>query len=168
LPHRLEIVDTKCGITWVNDSQATIPDAAIRALEAFARPVTLIAGGRAKIEEDSFNALGAAVASRAHRFLTIGEAGEMLASVARRAGADPAKIIVAKTLTNAVEQAKTLTPPGGTVVLSPACASFDQFTSYEARGEAFRDAVAALLEQVPPDTDEAVSALSEDGTAAWE
>lgn len=144
LPHRLEIVARKSGITWVNDSQATIPDAAIRALEAFPAPVTLIAGGRAKIEEESFTALGAAVANRAHCFLTIGEAGEMLASVAKRAGAEPSKIIVAQTLTNAVEQAKTLTPSGGTVVLSPACASFDQFTSFEARGEAFRAAVGAL------------------------
>lgn len=144
LPHRLEIVARKGGITWVNDSQATIPDAAIRALEAFPAPVTLIAGGRAKIEEESFSDLGAAVARRAHCFLTIGEAGEMLAGVAKRAGAEPSKIIVAETLTNAVEQAKTLTPSGGTVVLSPACASFDQFTSFEARGEAFRAAVAAL------------------------
>jgi len=144
LPHRLEVVARKGGITWINDSQATIPDAAIRALEAFPGPVTLIAGGRAKIEEASFNGLGAAIAARAHCFLTIGEAGEMLAGVARRAGADNEKIIVAETLTNAVEQAKTLTPTGGTVVLSPACASFDQFANYEARGQAFRDAVAAL------------------------
>jgi len=145
LPHRLEIVGIVDGITWVNDSQATIPDAVMRALEAFAPPVTLIAGGRAKLEnEDAFDALGQAIARNAHLLLTIGEAAPALARAARRAGFEAEKIIDAQTLTKAVISAKMHTPAGGTVVLSPACASFDQFKSFEERGESFRAAVAAL------------------------
>ncbi|HVF11004.1 MAG TPA: UDP-N-acetylmuramoyl-L-alanine--D-glutamate ligase [Abditibacteriaceae bacterium] len=145
LPHRLEIVGSVAGITWVNDSQATIPDAAVRALEAFAPPVTLIAGGRAKLEnEDAFDELGQAIARHAQLLLTIGEAAPMIARAARRAGFESAKIMQSHTLTQAVIDAKMHTPDGGTVILSPACASFDQFKSFEARGELFRAAVAAL------------------------
>jgi UDP-N-acetylmuramoylalanine--D-glutamate ligase len=144
LPHRLEIVARKHGITWVNDSQATIPEAAVRALEAFAPPVTLIAGGKAKLGAASYEVLGAAIARRAHCLLTIGEAAAMVAQAARNAGFSNQKIIHAETLTTAVETAKILTPDGGIVLLSPACASFDQFSSFEARGAAFREAVAAL------------------------
>jgi UDP-N-acetylmuramoylalanine--D-glutamate ligase len=145
LPHRLEIVGSVDGITWVNDSQATIPDATVRALQAFAPPVTLIAGGRAKLENnDAFDELGQAIANHAHHLLTIGEAAPAIAQAARRAGFDAGKIIDAQTLTEAVIKAKMHTPAGGTVVLSPACASFDQFKSFEARGESFRAAVAAL------------------------
>ena len=145
LPHRLEIVDCVDGITWVNDSQATIPDAAVRALEAFSPPLTLIAGGRAKLEnEDAFDELGQAIARHAHLLLTIGEAAPVIARAACRAGFEPAKVIDAQTLTKAVIEAKMHTPVGGTVVLSPACASFDQFKSFEERGESFRTAVDAL------------------------
>jgi UDP-N-acetylmuramoylalanine--D-glutamate ligase len=68
----------------------------------------------------------------------------MVAEAAERAGFDRTNIVMAGNLTNAVKTAKMLLPPGGTVLLSPACASFDQFSSFEARGSAFRDAVAAL------------------------
>lgn len=146
LPHRLEIVARKGGVNWINDSQATIPDAAIAALKAFEPPLTLIAGGRAKIEKAAFAPLGEAIAARAQLFITIGEAGEMLAEVAREAGFNEANIVNAISLTNAVRTAKMRTPSGGSVLLSPACASFDQFESYEHRGQAFRDAVAALEE----------------------
>jgi UDP-N-acetylmuramoylalanine--D-glutamate ligase len=144
LPHRLEIVARKDGITWVNDSQATIPDAAVAALHAFEPPIALIAGGKAKLGAAAYEKLGAAIAARAAILLTIGEAGEMIAEAAEAAGFDRAKIAVTGNLTNAVKTAKMLLPSGGTVLLSPACASFDQFSSFEARGSAFRDAVAAL------------------------
>lgn len=144
LPHRLEIVARKDGITWVNDSQATIPDAAVAALQSFPAPRVLIAGGRAKLGEAAYQKLGEAIASDAFVLLVIGEASEMIAAVAERAGFDSAKIVMANNLTKAVETAKMLLPSGGSVLLSPACASFDQFTSFEARGQAFRDAVAEL------------------------
>jgi UDP-N-acetylmuramoylalanine--D-glutamate ligase len=144
LPHRLEIVARKDGITWVNDSQATIPEAAVAALAAFEPPLALIAGGKAKLGAAAYEKLGAAIVARAAMLLTIGEAGEMVAEAAERAGFDRTNIVMAGNLTNAVKTAKMLLPPGGTVLLSPACASFDQFSSFEARGSAFRDAVAAL------------------------
>lgn len=148
LPHRLEIVGEVCGITYVNDSQATIPEAAMRALLAFPAPVTLIAGGRAKLEnDDAFNDLGRAIAASAHCLVTIGEAAQRIEDAARRAGFAEEKIVRAEVLTRAVELAATATAQGGTVVLSPACASFDQFSSYEARGEAFRRAVDVLIKR---------------------
>ena len=147
LPHRLELVSSYGDVQWINDSQATIPDAAIAALKAFAPPLTLIAGGRAKIEKAAFAPLGAAIAEYAQLFITIGEAGEMLDEVAREAGFNDANIVNAISLTNAVRTAKMRTPAGGSVLLSPACASFDQFDSYEHRGQSFREAVAALEEE---------------------
>lgn len=147
LPHRLEIVAQKNGITYVNDSQATIPDAAVAALHAFPQPIALIAGGKAKLDEAAYQKLGVAIAVRAEVLLTLGEASEMIASVAERAGMKKEKIIRAGDLTNAVNTAKMLALSGGTVLLSPACASFDQFGSFEERGQAFRDAVAAISEE---------------------
>ncbi|MDQ3815150.1 MAG: UDP-N-acetylmuramoyl-L-alanine--D-glutamate ligase [Armatimonadota bacterium] len=145
LPHRLEIVGEVGDVTYVNDSQATIPDATIRAVSAFPTPITLIAGGRAKLDApEAYDALGRAIAERVDRLITIGEAAAMIAGAARRAGFASEKIIDAQTLTNGVAQAKLYTLPGGTVILSPACASFDQFSSFEARGDAFRAAVAQL------------------------
>jgi UDP-N-acetylmuramoylalanine--D-glutamate ligase len=147
LPHRLENVGIVNGVTCINDSQATIPEAAIRAMHAFEQPVTLIAGGRAKLENaDAFDELGRAIAARAHLLVTIGEAAVRIEDAARRAGCAPEKIISAGDLTTAVGAATMGTPSGGTVVLSPSCASFDQFSSFEARGEAFRRAVADLIQ----------------------
>lgn len=145
LPHRLEIVGQVGGVTWVNDSQATIPDAAVRALASFPSPVTLITGGRTKLNHPgAFDLLGRAIAERAHRLITIGEAAPVITAAARRAGFPGARVLDAGTLDKAVQLAAADTPSGGTVILSPACASFDQFTSFEARGEAFRSAVQAL------------------------
>jgi UDP-N-acetylmuramoylalanine--D-glutamate ligase len=161
LPHRLEIVARKDGITWVNDSQATIPDAAIAALNAFEPPITLIAGGKAKLGKAAYKKLGEAITNRAHSLITIGEAGEMLGEVAEEAGFNKAKIVNAISLTNAVQSAKILTPVGGSVLLSPACASFDQFDSYEHRGQAFRDAVTSLEIETPTPNSTAASVPQE-------
>jgi UDP-N-acetylmuramoylalanine--D-glutamate ligase len=145
LPHRLEIVAEKHGVTWVNDSQATIPDATIAAVQAFASPLTLIAGGRNKLDDpNGYNPLGEAIAQCVQTLITIGETAEIISRKAQEAGMPAERIIVARTLNRAVEQAQALTAPGGTVVLSPACASFDQFSSFEERGQKFREAVAAL------------------------
>jgi UDP-N-acetylmuramoylalanine--D-glutamate ligase len=145
LPHRLEVVAHKNGLTWVNDSQATIPDAALAALRAFDAPVTLIVGGRNKLDEpDAFDALLKEAASRAHALVTIGESGTALAQQALQAGMDASQVTEAKLLSRAVKVAMQVTPPKGTVVLSPACASFDQFKSFEDRGEQFRQLVRAL------------------------
>lgn len=147
LPHRLETVAEKENITWINDSQATIPAATIAALQAFSPDVTLIAGGKAKLGKSAYKELGEAIAQNAAALLTIGADGEMLAEVAQEAGFPAEKIVHAENLSAAVEAAKSLTSPGGKVLLSPACASFDQFADYEQRGAAFREAVLSSLSQ---------------------
>jgi UDP-N-acetylmuramoylalanine--D-glutamate ligase len=145
LPHRLEPVGQVNGVAFINDSQATIPDAAIRALESFEPPVTLIAGGFNKLDDpNAYDALGCRIAERAHLLVTIGQAAPILEEAARRGGMPGEKIVSAVHLNKAVEAAIMGTPPGGTVVMSPACASFDQFKNYEERGMKFREAVAGL------------------------
>ena len=153
LPHRLEVVARKRGIRWVNDSQATIPDAAMAAIRAFPAPLVLIAGGHNKLDDPSaFRALGQALAQGGAGLVTIGRAGPEIASAAREAGVDKEKIVEAEELKAAVrvaaELAKTMSEPGAeaTVVMSPACASFDQFNSFEERGEKFRAFVQTLEE----------------------
>jgi UDP-N-acetylmuramoylalanine--D-glutamate ligase len=138
LPHRLEVVASN-GVTWINDSQATIPDASTAALRAFPAPRLLIAGGRAKLEMDAYKKWAKEVASGAEYLLTIGEAQEMFGDLAREAGMPSEKIIAAGDLKTAVEIAAKFAPPGSTVIFSPACASFDQFKSYEDRGDQFRE-----------------------------
>jgi len=153
LPHRLELVAVEDDeVSWVNDSQSTIPDAAIAALNAFPAPVTLIAGGRSKLEnEDAYDSLARAVASKEARLVLIGEAAGRLAEAARKIGVPESKIFLAETLPQAVQIAKMEASPGETVVLSPACASFDQFSSYEERGAVFRFAVHAAYHRPGPE-----------------
>ena len=144
LPHRLEIVARKDGVTYVNDSQSTIPDASIAALKSFAAPVTLLVGGRAKIEADSYRALMDAVRESDAKIGLFGEAAKMLEEVALAQGVKELKINRVNTLAEALQSAKIEASPGETIVLSPACASFDQFKSYEDRGQTFRSLVDAL------------------------
>ncbi len=141
LPHRLEIVAQKDGIAFVNDSQSTIPDAAIAALRSFPYPVTLLVGGRAKIEAAGYEALMSAIRDEKARLVLFGEAKEMLYEVALSMGVEKSQINRENTLAEALKVAKMNALPGETVILSPACASFDQFTSYEHRGETFRQLV---------------------------
>jgi len=143
LPHRLEVVASN-GITWVNDSQATIPDASAAALKAFAPPILLIAGGRVKLEAQAYARWAADVAGRAAYLLTIGEAQTMMGDLARQAGMPAEKIIASGDLQSAVRDAARLAPAGATVILSPACSSFDQFASYEERGARFREMAQAI------------------------
>ncbi len=144
LPHRLEVVARKDGITYVNDSQSTIPDASIAALKSFPAPVTLLLGGKAKIEADSYRALMDAVRESGAKIGLFGEAAAMLEEVARAQNVRDLQINRANTLAEALESAKIEASPGETIVLSPACASFDQFKSYEDRGQTFRALVDAL------------------------
>ena len=144
LPHRLEIVARKDCITWVNDSQSTIPDASIAALRSFPSPVTLLVGGRAKIEASAYQGLMRAVRDANAKLALFGEAAEMLFEVAVTQGVEKSQIVREKTLAEALRVAKIRASNDETVILSPACASFDQFTSYEHRGETFRQLVREL------------------------
>jgi UDP-N-acetylmuramoylalanine--D-glutamate ligase len=136
LPHRMEQVGELGGVTFVNDSKATNADAAAPALAAF-RAVRWILGGRAKTAE-----LDACMPHLGHvrSAYTIGEAGPMLAELLRP------KLLVteAGTLDRAVAAAAADAQAGDTVLLSPACASFDQFRDFEDRGDQFRALVKGL------------------------
>lgn len=135
VPHRLETIGAWGGARWINDSQATIPAAAIAALEAFApRPVVLIAGGSDKGLD--YAAFGDAIAERCRAAILIGETA---AELSRLIG-DRVAVERAATLDDAVARAGALACPGDVVLLSPAAASFDMFTDYAERGEVFRAA----------------------------
>ncbi len=134
-PHRLEVVASAGGVEWVNDSKATNPDATIKALTAFAGGVHLILGG--SLKGGSFAPLAAAVAAGpvACSYL-IGAAADALADALAAAGAPFRRC---ETLERAAAAAAAAAAPGDTVLLSPACASFDQFRDYEHRGDRFRE-----------------------------
>jgi UDP-N-acetylmuramoylalanine--D-glutamate ligase len=140
--HRLERVAEIAGVTYINDSQGTQPDAVIAAVRAFERPLVLIAGGRSK--GVPVDALAAAAAERVTAAVLIGETADELAAALAAAGM--ARIERATTMTAAVRLATGIAReyPAATVLLSPAAASFDMFRDYEARGAAFKSAVAAI------------------------
>jgi UDP-N-acetylmuramoylalanine--D-glutamate ligase len=141
LPHRLELVREHGGVEWVNDSKATNVDSTLVGLSAFGagRPsVFLILGGRGK--GAPYAPLRPLFPGRVKALLTIGEDAE---AVERELG-DLAPTERAGTLASAVVRAAAAAAPGDVVLLSPACASYDQFRNYEERGEAFRRLVAEL------------------------
>ena len=131
LPHRMERVREIEGVLFVNDSKATNAEAAAPALAAYPR-IRWIVGGQAKTKElgDTERHLDHVV-----RAYTIGEAGPMFARLLQERGV---AVTQAETLENAVKRAAEDSQAGETVLLSPACASFDQFRDFEARGDAFR------------------------------
>jgi UDP-N-acetylmuramoylalanine--D-glutamate ligase len=136
LPHRMERVATKNGVLFVNDSKATNADSTAPALSAYPR-IRWILGGVAKTRDLDACRPGFGHVVKAY---TIGDAGEMFATLLE--GEMP--VARSGTLDAAVRAAAAEAQAGEVVLLSPACASFDQFKDYEARGQAFRDAVEAL------------------------
>ncbi len=136
LPHRMERVAEKHGVLWVNDSKATNPDSTAPALAAF--PNThWIAGGRAKGAD--LDAVKPFLSGVRAAYL-IGEAAPVFEPIL----APLLPVTMSGTLEQAVADCAAAALPGDTVLLSPACASFDQFSDFEARGDAFRRAVEAL------------------------
>jgi len=133
--HRLEIAAVAAGVTYVNDSQATTPDAAMVALEAFPEHVVLIAGGRPKVHD--FTALARTIAKRGADLVVMGEAAEEIAAAAR--AADVGVVEQAADLGEAVARARGRARPGDVVLLSPACASFDMFRNMAERGRTFKE-----------------------------
>jgi UDP-N-acetylmuramoylalanine--D-glutamate ligase len=136
VPHRLELVAERGGVTYVNDSKATNVAAALRALAAYEdAPVRLILGGSRKGED--FAPLAAALGPNISAVYVIGETADELA----RAIPDTVR---AEDLATAVERAASAAQPGEVVLLTPACASYDQFRDFEERGEEFKRLVANL------------------------
>ncbi len=138
----LEHVATVRGVAFFNDTKATNVDAAKKSLEAFSGPVLPILGGRFK--GGSFASLVPALQGRAKAVLAIGEARPLI--VEALGGHLP--VIACDSLADAVEQGFRAAAPGDTVLLAPACASFDMFRDYAERGRAFKDAVRALAARV--------------------
>jgi UDP-N-acetylmuramoylalanine--D-glutamate ligase len=136
LAHRQELVAIIDGVRYINDSKATNADAAAKALACY-DDICWIAGGVAK--EGGIASLAAYFPRIRHAFL-IGEAAAAFA--ATLSGQVP--FTHSGDLATALGQARAAAKPGGAVLLSPACASFDQFTDFEARGDAFRELVKAL------------------------
>jgi UDP-N-acetylmuramoylalanine--D-glutamate ligase len=136
LPHRMERIRDKDGVLFVNDSKATNPTATAPALAAFPK-IRWILGGQAKSDnlDECAPHFGHVV-----KAYTIGEAGEMFASLL----SPHMEVSECVTLEEAVRMAASEAEEGDTVLLSPACASFDQFQDFEARGDAFRALVGEL------------------------
>jgi UDP-N-acetylmuramoylalanine--D-glutamate ligase len=138
--HRLELVVERGGVRWINDSKATNTAAARRALTAYDAPLHLIVGGSLKGE--SFEAFADDVArANVSTAYLVGEAAEPLSVALGDAGVP---FLLAMTLDRAVAEAAAAARPGEVVLLSPACASYDQFRDFEHRGEEFRRLVQNL------------------------
>ena len=137
LPHRLEPVGTFGGVLWVNDSKATNVAAAASALGSVGGPIVLLVGGTDKGED--FRGLVPAMGGRVRAVMAYGAAGERAAAeVAAAAGPGIAVKRVDGPFSEVVAAGRAAAKPGDTVLLAPACSSFDMFANYQARGDAFR------------------------------
>ena len=135
--HRLEFVATIGGVDYYNDSKATNVDATIKALESFPANIHLILGGKDKGSD--YTVLNDLIRQRVKRIYTIGAAAAKIESQVKGA-----EVVHAETLENAIRKAHATAQSGDIVLLAPACASFDQFKSYEHRGKMFKEIVSGL------------------------
>lgn len=138
LPHRLEPVREVDGVLWINDSKATTVASTDVALQAMTRPYVLLLGGRHK--GAPYSPLIAPMRNLAQAVVAFGEAATLIE--ADLAGAVP--VVRAGDFADVISTAQRLVPPGGVVLLSPACSSYDMFDNYEQRGATFRAAVEAM------------------------
>lgn len=139
VPHRLEFVGEINGVRFINDSAATMPDAAAAGIRSFDARVVLIAGGRDK--GGDWNGFKKALKDQVKGLVAIGEFADKLVEMAKEVGAKATK---ATNMDDAVRKAFEMASPGDIVLLSPGCASFDMFASYAQRGEKFKEAVQRL------------------------
>ncbi len=148
VPHRLEMVRTIDGVTYVNDSIATAPERVIAALRSFDEPIILLAGGRDK--KLPWAEMAALTAQKVRYLLTFGEFGPSIAEqvrAARMLGGRLENIESFKTLDEAVKRASEIAQQGDVVLLSPGGTSYDAYEDFQARGDHFRALVAALEER---------------------
>ena len=139
LPHRMVLVRELDGVRWINDSKGTNVDATLKSLEGFgSSTVILILGGKDKAGE--FERMRELVQSKTRAVLTIGKAADRIGEALD----GTAPIVPAGDMQHAVEWARQNAKPGEIVLLSPACASFDQYRNFEHRGEHFEELVRAL------------------------
>ncbi len=136
--HRLEFVRERNGVAWYNDSKATNVDAALKAIAAFPGGLWVILGGKDK--NSDYRPLTAPLKEKSHAALLIGAAAEKI----RAQLGGEVRMIACRTLDAAVQEARARAERGDTVLLAPACASFDQFENYEHRGREFKRLVGEL------------------------
>jgi len=151
LPHRLELVEEINGVSWYNDSKATTPQSAITALEAFDRPVIIIAGGYDK--NIPFDEFGQKIAETAKAAILIGQTATKIADAICKTQDSRHKtqdrelkthIEMVDSLAEAVQTAVRLAVNGDVILLSPACASYDMFDNFQHRGWEFTKLVRSL------------------------
>lgn len=138
--HRLEFVDEIDGVRFVNDSKGTNPDAAIKAVEAMSTPVIIIAGGYDKNAD--FEEFIGSFGQKVKYAVLLGATAGKIKATAEKVGF--VNTILLKDMKACVQEAFRLAEPGDTVLLSPACASWDMYNSFEERGEDFKNCVASL------------------------
>jgi len=139
LPHRTEVVAEKNDVVWINDSKGTNVGSTIAALSGIGRPVILIAGGEGKGAD--FKPLGEAIQKFAKAVILIGRDAELIA----RSIGEEIPVYRAEDIKQAVKRSDELAVAGDSVLLSPACASFDMYKNYEHRGDVFRECVLNYL-----------------------
>jgi UDP-N-acetylmuramoylalanine--D-glutamate ligase len=140
LEHRLEFVRELNGVRYYNDSKATTAEAAIAALDAFDRPIVLIAGGSDK--KLCYDAFGERICQRAKAVVLLGVTAPQVQQAIQDHGTVPTQTVTS--LAAAVRAARALALPGDVVVLSPATASYDMFANFEERGATFKNLVREL------------------------
>lgn len=138
LPHRMEWLGTHAGLDWINDSKGTNVGAAVAAIEGLSGPLVLIAGGQGK--DADFASLADALGTKVRGVVLIGEDAAQIANVI----GGKATVEFADSMDDAVKTAQQIAQQGDTVLLSPACASFDMYSGFEARGDDFRRCVEGL------------------------
>jgi UDP-N-acetylmuramoylalanine--D-glutamate ligase len=138
LPHRMEWVKNTAGVDWINDSKGTNVGATLAAIDGLAGPVVLIAGGVAK--DADFTPLRDVIRGKVKHLILIGRDAERIASGL----AGTTAMAMADNMADAVNKAAIIAAAGDTVLLSPACASFDMYRNFEERGDDFRKCVGGL------------------------
>ncbi|MDE6040852.1 MAG: UDP-N-acetylmuramoyl-L-alanine--D-glutamate ligase, partial [Muribaculaceae bacterium] len=136
--HRLEFVRDRNGVRWINDSKATNVNSCWYALEAMNRPTVLILGGKDK--GNDYSEILPLVRSKVKAIVAMGKDNAKIVDFFK----DIVPVTDTHSLADAVEACNSLAVEGDTVLLSPCCASFDLFSSYEDRGRQFKDAVKSL------------------------
>ncbi|NLC76895.1 MAG: UDP-N-acetylmuramoyl-L-alanine--D-glutamate ligase [Clostridia bacterium] len=142
VPHRLERVAFIKGVEYINDSKGTNPESAIKALDAFQKPIILIAGGSRKGDVD-FGAFAEKIQEKVRELILVGHTAPEIKETVLKTGF--CRVRVVHNLEEAVKTAAGLAKPGEIVLLSPACASFDFFRNFEHRGEVFKKLVHSLV-----------------------
>lgn len=138
--HRIELVDTIDGIEFINDSKGTNPEASIRAIEAMKKPIVLIAGGMDK--GNDFTKFIQSFQGKVRHLIVLGETANIIEKTAKKQGFY--NITKVEDLKSAIVTSFQKSHPGDVVLLSPACASWDMFDSFEERGDLFKTVVKTL------------------------